>query len=36
MHGIDEVLADTSLLPLEFKWLGIVPQHWTLDGNLDN
>lgn len=28
---IDEVLADTSLLPLEFKWLGIVPQHWTPD-----
>ena len=26
---IDEVLADTSLLPLEFKWLGIVPQKWT-------
>jgi penicillin amidase len=26
---IDEVLADTALLPLEFKWLGITPQKWT-------
>lgn len=28
---IDEVLSDTSRLPLEFRLMGLQPQHWTAD-----
>ena len=28
---IEEVLADTTLLPIEFKILGILPERWTPD-----